>query len=146
MENHGADPRLGKHIPEATKLVQYGDGQMDVSKLVIDDPADYRLTKPAGTIRGWFAVHRYEIPEDFQFCVGPLVVPHRLLRRQDVEGAMPEHSVTGFQMRYDLMNYLPYIDEKGLLIRLELPDFDPLPMRFIIEERALANCIAAAAG
>jgi hypothetical protein len=143
MENHGAGSGLGQRIHTASQ-VNGSDKQMNVSKLIIDHPGNRRLTKMSGTISGWFAIHRYEIPEEFHFQVGPLVLPHTLARREDVEGAMPEHGVTGFQIRFDLMNYLPYIDDKGLMIELLLPDFDPLPLRFAIEENALASCIAAA--
>jgi hypothetical protein len=119
---------------------------MTISKLVIDEPRNRCITKPSGTIKGWLALHNYEIPEDIQFRVGPIILPHTLSKREDVEGAMPEHGVAGFQIRYDLSGYLLYIEDQSLSIKLTLPDFSPLTLRFKIQEGVLASCIAAASG
>jgi hypothetical protein len=119
---------------------------MDTSKVVIDDPQTRCLTKPSGAINGWFAIHNYEIPEEFQFRVGPIVLPHAVLKREDVEAALPEYSVVGFQIRFDLNHYLLYIDDNRLTIRLIVPDHYPFAVRFTIKEGVLASCIAAASG
>lgn len=118
---------------------------MEVSKVVIDTPHDRCIAKPSGAIIGWLAVHHYEMPE-LQFRVGPIILPHTILKREDVEGAMPEHSVAGFRVRFDLNDYLLYIDDNRLTIQVTLPDFDPLSLRFTIMEGVLASCIAAASG
>lgn len=119
---------------------------MDASRVVIDEPQNRCITKPSGAISGWFAIHNYEIPEEFQFRVGPIVLPHTVLKREDVETAMPEYGVTGFQIRFDLNNYLHYIDDNRLTIRLILPDYHPFAVRLTIKEGVLVSCIAAASG
>lgn len=119
---------------------------MEVSRVVIDQPHNHCIAKPAGAINGWFALHNYESPEEFQLRVGPLILPHTVLKREDVEAAMPEHSVVGFQVRFDLNNYLLYIDENRLVIQVLIPGFDPVSLRFTIKEGVLASCIAAASG
>jgi hypothetical protein len=119
---------------------------MEISKIVIDQPRDRCITQAVGAINGWFAIHYYEIPEAIEFRVGPIVMPHMLCRRPDVEGSMSEHTVTGFQVRFDLMNYLPYIQESGLLIQVSMHGFHSLPLRFTVKDAALAACIATAGG
>jgi hypothetical protein len=145
METHGSGSGTGGRIPAAAK-VERKNQPMEAIRVVIDEPAGRCLTKPNGTITGWFGIHQYEIPDDFQFRVGPIALPYTLLRREDVEEALPEYGVTGFRIRFDLMNFLPYIDEKGMLIQLTVLDFHPFPLRFSIQESALAICVSAASG
>ncbi len=113
-------------------------------RLEIDEPKDRRLTASSGLIRGWFAARDIDLPEEFHFEIGKTIVPHRILKREDVEGAMPGHSVMGFGIHYDLSLYLPYIEENGLAIRLILPEYPTRTLRFKITEGALVNCLAAA--
>jgi len=117
---------------------------MTVSKIVIDAPQHRTLTKPAGAITGWFAIHDREIPQTIEFRVGPVVLPYRYLTRPDVEGTLPEHNVSGFQVWFDLSDYLLYIEDRRLVINLKIPDHLPLSLQFNITENAMAACIAAA--
>jgi hypothetical protein len=140
MENHGASPSLGKHIHAGPEV-------MEVSRIVIDQPQNRRLTKSYGAITGWFALRgQQEVPEEMEFRVGPIILPHVVLKRPDVEGAMPEHTVLGFQVRFDLANYLYHIKDNHLDIQLTMADYDSMRLRFTIQESAMAACIAAASG
>ena len=44
----------------------------------------------------------------------------------------------GFDIPYELASYLTYIQDNRLVIHLKLPDYDPVLLRFKVEERALA--------
>ena len=91
---------------------------MEVSKVVIDLPEKRRITKASGVINGWFAVReQQDIPEELAFRVGPIPLPHHILKRPDVEGAMPGHAIVGFQIQFDLSNYLLYIQDSRLVIQ-----------------------------
>jgi hypothetical protein len=114
-------------------------------RIEIDDPLDRCLEKPAGTIRGWFAAIDLEIPEDFTLHVGVISLPYSVVKREDVEAAMPDYTIGGFETRYDLASYLPYIQEDNyLVIRLTLPGYSPYSLRFKIKDSALATCLEAA--
>lgn len=128
---------------------------MDLSKLrvpagavrvEVDNPDDCCITKPSGVISGWFATADWENPEEFQFRVGPIILPHTHNKRADVEGAMVGHRVAGFQIRFDLIDCLPYIEDNRMVIQLVLLDYQPFPLRFTVKESALASCLAAAGG
>ena len=143
MENHGSGPGPGKPIHEGPQ-VDRESREMRVSKVKIDQPKDRRITRASGAINGWFAIHDEVVPEEFEFRVGPILLPHTLLRRPDVEGAMPEHTILGFQVRFDLADYLLYIDNNRLVIQLTMPEYDPFRLQFTIKEGALAECIEGA--
>lgn len=113
-------------------------------RVEVDDPDHYRIEKPAGIIRGWFAAQDVQIPEDFHFKIGTSRLPHSIVQRTDVETAMPEYTITGFQISYDLACWLPYIADHRLVVHLILPGYDSLLLRFTIRERALASCLASA--
>jgi len=117
---------------------------MRVSKVIIDQPKDRCITKAAGTINGWFAIHDEVVPGAFEFRVGPILLPHTSMKRPDVEGAMPEFTIVGFQIRFDLSDYLLYLGGGKLVIRVTVPEYDPFRLQFTIKESALAACIAAA--
>ena len=120
---------------------------MEVSKIVIDQPQNRCLTKPSGAINGWFALRgQDDIPEELEFRVGPILLPHRIIKRPDVEGAMPEYRIVGFQIQFDLSNYLLYIQDNRLVIRVTMPEYEPFRLKFTIQESAMAMCIAAASG
>lgn len=126
-------------MAEVVKAVPSG-----VLRVEIDDPADQLLTGPAGEIRGWFAARDINLPEDYRFRVGMVAVPHREVKREDVESMLPYHAVGGFVLRYDLLNYLPYIDGNKLVMQLILPEYRTRYLRFTISEGALAACLASA--
>jgi len=126
-------------MAEVVKSVPSG-----VLRVEIDDPIDQRLTAPTGEIRGWFAARDIDLPEDYRFQVGAVPVLCREVKREDVEEMLPYHAVGGFVLRYDLSLYLPYIDGNKLIIQLILPEYRTRVLRFKIEERALAACLASA--
>jgi hypothetical protein len=115
-------------------------------RLQIDDPENRRITQPSGVIRGWFAALDCELPETFEFRIDGIVLPHKMVAREDVEESMPDHLIAGFDIPYDLVPYLPYIQDRRLIVHLKLPDFDSIALRFKIEESALASCLADAGG
>ena len=108
----------------------------------IDDPESGRIGKPVGVLRGWLAAHDVEIPEKFSFRLNGVTLPHRVVARSDVEEAMPEDTIVGFEIRYDLASYLPYIEDNRLVIHMRLPGYDPFLLRLKIEEGAMALCLA----
>ena len=124
---------------EVVKAVPSG-----VLRVEIDDPADQLLTGPTGEIRGWFAARDIDLPEDYRFRVGAVAVPHREVKREDVEAMLPYHAVGGFVLRYDLFLYLPYIDGNKFVMQLILPEYRTRVLRFSISEAALAACLASA--
>jgi hypothetical protein len=124
---------------EVVKAVPSG-----VLRVEIDDPADQLLTGPSGEIRGWFAARDIDLPEDYRFRVGTVAVPHREVKREDVEAMLPYHAVGGFVLRYDLSLYLPYIDGTKFVIQLLLPEYRNRSLRFTISETAMAACLASA--
>jgi hypothetical protein len=144
MENHRADAGSGKHVHAEPQVDRENPQQMRVSKVRIDQPHDRCLTKASGVINGWFAIHDEIIPEEFEFRVGPILLPHKVLKRPDVEGAMPDHTIVGFQIWFDLSNYLLYIQDGRLVIEVKMWEYDPFRLQFTIKESALAACIAAA--
>src|SRR6516164_4051289 len=103
-------------------------------RVEIDTPEDRILLTPKGTIRGWFATLDTEVPEDFYFEVGAVRLAHETTRREDVEGAMPDYSIVGFNIQYDIGCYLHYITDNRLAVQLVLPDFDPYRLRFTVKE------------
>lgn len=113
-------------------------------RVEIDDPADRLITEPSGIIRGWFSSRDQELPDTFEFRIGGIIVPHRVVSRPDVEGAMPDHDVVGFDILYDLFAYLPCIEDSRFTMYLTIPEYDPYPVRFTIKDQALANCLVAA--
>ena len=113
-------------------------------RVEIDDPADRLITEPSGLIRGWFGSRDQELPETFEFRINGMIVPHRLVSRPDVEGAMPDHHIVGFDIQYNLSAYLPYIEDSRFTMCLTMPDYDSYPVRFKIKDHALAICLAAA--
>lgn len=117
---------------------------MKVSKVIIDQPENRCIAKASGVINGWFAVHDEVFQEEYQFRVGPILLPHKVLKRPDVEEAMPEHTIVGFQIRFDLSNYLYYIDDGKLVIHVTISDYDPVRLQFTVQESALAACVAEA--
>jgi hypothetical protein len=114
---------------------------MKVSKIRIDHPKNRSLTQASGAIKGWFAIYDEVIPEEFEFRVGSLLLPYTLMRRPDVEEVMPDYTILGFQVRFDLADYLLYIENNRLVIELTMPEYDPFRMQFKIKESALAACI-----
>jgi hypothetical protein len=115
-------------------------------RVEIDDPPDHCFRTPAGILRGWLATLDQELPERFLFEVGEITLPHQLVRREDVAEVLQDHTIVGFEIRYDLCGYLPYIERARLVIRLKIPDHDPLLFRFKIPESVLAACLASAGG
>jgi hypothetical protein len=115
-------------------------------RVEIDNPLDRCLRKPAGSIIGWFAAHTHDMPEEVEFRIGPIRLPHKIIPRPDVEGAMQGYCVVGFEIRYELSNYLPYIDDLKLVIRLIAPEYYPISLRLKIQESALAQCLDSAGG
>jgi hypothetical protein len=113
-------------------------------RVEIDDPEDRMLLTSKGTIRGWFATPDAEVPEDFYFQVGAIRLAHETTSREDVEGAMPDYSIVGFNIRYDIGCYLHYITDNRLAVQLVLPDFDPYRLRFTVKEIVMAACVAEA--
>ena len=115
-------------------------------RIEIDDPEDRRIVNPAGVIRGWIAGCGIEMPETFEFRIDGVPLPSRVVTREDVEEAMPDHTIVAFDIPYDLVNYLPYIEDRRLVIHLKLDDYDPVHLRFYIKEAALASCLADVGG
>ena len=115
-------------------------------RVEIDDPENRRIHQPAGLIRGWFAAFDAALPKSFEFSIGGLVLPHRVVKRQDVEEVLPEHLIVGFDIPYDLTSYLAYVDDSCLAIELKLPDYDSITLKFRIEAGAMAACLADAGG
>lgn len=113
-------------------------------RLEIDYPADHLITEPSGLIRGWFGSRDQELPEIFEFRIDTMLVPHRVVSRPDVQGAMPNHEIVGFDIHYNLAAYLPYIEDSRFTMCLTMPDYDPYPVRFTVKDHALAICLAAA--
>ena len=114
-------------------------------RVEIDEPENCRIQKPKGRIRGWFAAGKLvDIPETFSFRAGNLALPHRVVRRLDVEGAMPDYVVTGFEIPYDLSTLLARIHDNRLLIHLTLADYDSYPLKFRVDDSALVQCVSAA--
>ena len=67
-------------------------------RLEIDHPANRRIAKPVGVIRGWFASSGgIELPETFAFRIGGITLPHTVVTRLDVEAVMPDHTICGFR-------------------------------------------------
>ena len=160
MENHVAGPGAGHSSICGCfgELDMLGTERMpfsmdDLSKIripkgalrvEIDDPEKNWIKKPVGVIRGWFATSDLELPEDFHFRVGGVTLPHTLTQRSDVEGAMPDYNILGFNLPYDLFPFLPDISDNRLVIHLDLPGYDPFHIRFRVDDRALAICLEAA--
>jgi hypothetical protein len=117
-----------------------------VLRVEIDDPADQRIENTEGVIRGWFAARDMEIQETFRFRIDGLKLPHRVVRREDVELAMPGHLIVGFEIPYDLLFYLPYIQNHRLTIEMIAPNYGTSSFRFQIAGTALAMSVAAAGG
>lgn len=115
-------------------------------RVEIDDPPNRCIEQPVGIIRGWFASSDIEIPDDFSFQLAGIRLPHCIVKREDVEGALPEFTIVGFTIPYDLSDYLPNIQNNRLMIRLMLSGYDPYLMRFTIKDSALSLCLAAASG
>jgi hypothetical protein len=115
-------------------------------RIEIDHPEKRRISQPSGVIRGWFAALDRELPETFEFRIDGIVLPYKVVRREDVEKAMPDYLIAGFDIPYDLVSYLPYIENRRLMVHLKLPDFAAIALRFKIEESALASCLADAGG
>src|SRR5579871_2641735 len=113
-------------------------------RVEVDDPADRRLIEPTGYIRGWFATVDTEIPEDFHLTIAGSALPYDIVKREDVQAALPGHSVVGFRIPYDLSVCLPHIQDEQLIIDLALPGYDPYRLRFKIENSALAACLESA--
>lgn len=113
-------------------------------RIEIDDPHDRSITQPAGLIRGWFATRDLEIPETFSFQLAGITLPHSIIKREDVESALPGHTIVGFKVHYELQDYLPYIQQNRLAIRLILDGYDSFLLRFTVKDSALAICLAAA--
>lgn len=122
--------------------IQIPEGAVRVE---IDDPEHSRILKPAGRIRGWFAASKLiDIPDTFTFRVGTILLPHRIVHRGDVEGALPEYAVTGFEIPYDIAALLPYVRKNQLAIQLTLPDYGTPVLKFHVADCALAICMALA--
>jgi hypothetical protein len=115
-------------------------------RIEIDDPQSRRLEKPAGVIRGWFASQNMTIPEAFHFQLAGITLPHRVESREDVEEVLTGHTIVGFAIPYDLSDYLLYLQDNCLSVRLMLSGYDPYLLRFRIADRALAICLASAGG
>lgn len=115
-------------------------------RVEIDDPQSRSIEKPAGIIRGWFATRGADVPDEFRFQVGGIALPHRVVERVDVEAAMPGHAIVGFELRYDLSDFLPQIQSGRFGIRLSPAGYDSVMLRFKVEENALALCLASAGG
>jgi hypothetical protein len=115
-------------------------------RIEIDDPLSRSIEKPDGFIRGWCASRDLEIPDAFSFQIAGITVPHRVETREDVEGALPGHTIIGFAIPYDLFDYLPDIQDNRLDIRLMLSGYDSHLLRFKVEDRVLAVCLASAGG
>lgn len=115
-------------------------------RIEIDDPQSLRITKPVGVLRGWFATRDGELPETCTFRIGGMTLPYQMVRRMDVEELMPEHSVRGFEIPYNLSDYLPYIQDNLLVVRLMLAEYAPFVFRFRIDSSALGCCLASAGG
>ena len=116
-------------------------------RVEIDAPYDLYLEKPAGDIRGWFAADDIEIPKEFSLQAGGITMPHRVVRREDVETAMPDYTIRGFVIPYDLVSYLPYLQEDNyLVIQLTVPGYNPHTLRLKIKDSALAGCLETAGG
>src|SRR6185369_14649450 len=111
-------------------------------RVEIVDPDQSRIRKPVGIIRGWFATSDIEVPAGFEFKVGGITLPHSVAKRSDVETAMPDYNILGFNIPYDLFTFLPYITDNRLLVNLILPEYDSLRLRFTIADSALAICVA----
>ena len=124
-------------------MIRVPEGALRVE---IDDPKDRSIQKPAGVIRGWFATRNIDPPDEFHFQVGAVNLPHSVAERVDVQEVMPDCSIVGFDIRYDLMNHLPQIDDNRLDIQLFIPGYDSVRLRFKIKDSALAICVAAAGG
>ena len=113
-------------------------------RLEIDDPQDRYLRTRTGRIHGWFAASDIDIPETYSFEAGSVLIPHRTVRRTDVEEVMPGYAISGFVIPYDLAEYLPYIDGRFWMVRLVLPEYRPKLLKFTIAESALGSCLAEA--
>ena len=113
----------------------------------VDEPESRVIGKPVGVIRGWFAMRDdVEVPESFEFRLGGVIVPHGIVQRVDVEAALPDYRIVGFTIPYDLSDYLPEIQNNGMVIQLTLPGYDAMFLRFKVEDKALAICLATAGG
>ena len=134
-------PNLREAIPR-----QYGPflwaKQVDVDRIKIDQPPDSCIAEPSSTITGWIAIHGHEISDEFQFRVGPITLLHSVIRRRDVENSMPQHGIAGFQIRLDLIHYLPYIQNNVLVIKMMLLGYHPFRLKFTVKENVLARCIS----
>jgi hypothetical protein len=113
-------------------------------RVEIDEPENRLIEEDIGFILGWFATRDGEIPETFEFRIGGILVPHRVVDRADVESVLPDYTIVGFLIPYDLSFYLPQIQNNRLLIQLTLPGYNPHILRLGITENALATCVAAA--
>lgn len=113
----------------------------------VDEPENHVIGKPVGVIRGWFAMRDdVEVPEWFEFRLGGVIVPHSVVDRADVEAVLPDYKIVGFTIAYDLSDYLPDIQNNAMVIQLTLPGYDPKLLRFKVEDKALAICLAIAGG
>ena len=115
-------------------------------RVEIDDPLTRTIEKAAGELRGWIATSDLELPEVTDFRIGAIVLWHEMVKREDVEEAMPDHTILGFVIRYELATLLPNIQDNRLLIVMTLPGFDPYPLPVKIGEMALALCLETAGG
>jgi hypothetical protein len=151
MANHGSG--AGNRGRDVAAVSLDRGGQMEITRLSvpaasvqveIDEPLDHWIAKPSGAIGGWFATRGGELPEEFYFRMGPVTLPHAIVRRQDVEEAMPEYRILAFQIPFDLFEYLPYVQDHRLVIQLVVAECSPVSLRFRVRESALASCISRA--
>ena len=115
-------------------------------RVEIDDPIDLRIQQPSGILRGWLAARNEELPAAYTFRIGRMTLPHRPAKRLDVEEAMPDYEVCGFEIRYDLSDLLPHIQNQRLTIRLKAAGYEAFLFRFRIDDAAIGNCLSAAGG
>ena len=59
---------------------------------------------------------------------------------------MPDYEVCGFEIRYDLSDLLPHIQNQRLTIRLKAAGYEAFLFRFRIDDAAIGNCLSAAGG
>jgi hypothetical protein len=124
-------------MPDLRKI-KVPEGELRVE---IDDPLNRTIDKPSGAIHGWLATRDTELPETIDFRIAGTALPHEIVKREDVEQAMPDHNVMGFVFWYDLATCLPNIEDNRLLVLLTLPGYDPYRMSVKIDEKALAECL-----
>src|SRR5579871_3253253 len=91
-----------------------GVSSREAFRLEVDQPEDFSIEKPVCHIRGWYATSEGDSLEILHFRIAGNQIPHIAEDRRDVEEVMPDYTVKGFRIPFDLSFYVQYIVDQRL--------------------------------